>query len=161
MPTKRETPEIPAATVAVIQGMKNAGRGRSRFESWLSNRAAEHAQTRLQAMREELQLILEYVAENGPNWTGASAGRTNAGSIPVPKWHPAYGLSLGNERGESGWQIAETARRNGSQVSMSLVNPMWNPYLKIVEAGAAPASVHSRGGFVRDAWGHHLQRRRI
>lgn len=163
MPSDRPTPDIPKATLAVVQGMLNPGRARSRFEAWAIARAADRASTRLREMRAELQLILEDVAENGPAWTGASSGRPGRAIFKgfMPKWHPASGMTVGNERGDSGWQIAETARRAGSTVSVALVNPMWDPYLKYVEAGVAPATVHSPGGFVREAWGHHLQRRRL
>ena len=132
------------------------------LDAWLAARLADRAKEGLEYLDKELSLILEDVAENGPAWTGASAGREGRARFEGfwPKGHPASGMRVGNEPGDSGWQKLPP-KLEGKAVTMALANPMWEIYLKAVEMGVAPAAVKHPGGFVRDAWGHHLQRRRL
>ena len=131
-------------------------------EAWFAERMAARAKMVLEYLDNELGLILDDVAENGPAWTGASAGREGRARFEGfwPKGHPASGMRIGNEPGDSGWQKLPPTLE-GQRISLALANPMWKIYLEAVELGVAPAAVKHQGGFVRDAWGHHLQRRRL
>jgi hypothetical protein len=147
---------------SVVPGLRGAAAQsqRNSFEKWLLGRVKARKEARLKLARAEMLRIVEDLAENGPAWTGASAGRPDRAVAPLTKHHPAFGMTIGNviTGGESGWQIIESARRKGSQVVLTIVNPMWDHYLKFVEFGVAPFQKH-KGHFVRDAWGRHLQRR--
>ena len=148
----------------VIPGTKGAASNsrRQSFEKWLMTRIKDRQMTRLQLARDEMLRIVEDLAENGPAWTGASAGRPDRAVIDISRVpnHPAHGMTIGNviTGGESGWQIHESARRRGMLVYLSITNPMWEKYLKFVEFDQAPHQKHP-GHFVRDAWVRHLQRR--
>jgi hypothetical protein len=148
--------------IAPVPGSTGAAAASQResFQKWIERRAKEISKTRLQAARDEMSTIIEDLAENGPAWTGASAGRPDRAVIPMFKRHPAFGMSIGNalNGGESGWQLEESARRSGQQVVLSITNPMWNFYLKFVEKGVAPFQKHP-GHFIRDAWMRHKNRR--
>jgi hypothetical protein len=106
----------------------------------------------LQAHR-EMRRIQEDIKKLQPKDTGASAGDTSGAKRDIYSSHPAFGLTIGNEIGDSGWQIDQ----NESAGTIKLRNPMWNKYLKYLEAGTARG--HYNSGFVAKAWAKHLQRR--
>lgn len=68
-----------------------------------------------------------------PKDTGAAAGTTLGAKRVMYKWHPAFkmGLPIGNEPGDSGWQMTHTKNSN----KFAIINPMWDPYLKYVNYG--------------------------
>ena len=154
---------LPPEALRMIDDIINSGTisGNPR-EAWFAEGMAARANQVLEYLYHELGLIMEDVAENGPAWTGASAGRPDRARFPgyFPKNHPASGMRIGNEPGDSGWQMLPPELHR-TLVSLALANPMWEPYLKAVEMAVAPAAVRHPGGFVRDAIGHHLQRRRL
>jgi hypothetical protein len=134
------------------------------FEAWLNRRLKVHGERRLQAARKEMTAIAEDVIEHNPAYTGASAGNLSRGYAVMTRHHPAFGMTVGNkfsgryDENLAGWQIIESARRKGSIVELSLVNNMWDPYLRLVEKGLAKYQT-SDGHFVKNAWYRHLARR--
>lgn len=129
-----------------------------RFYEWVKRvegRSREHV--RLRSVK-ELRLILKDLKVDSPIYTGASTG------VPGPfatrarqPSHPAHGMTIGNNIGDSGWQIVYR-KINQYAEQVALVNPMWQPYLKYVEKGEAPHQTH-KPYFVRMAWERHLLRR--
>ncbi len=120
--------------------------------TYLKERAAYYKKSYLKVFFAELLKILEDVAETGPADTGASSGEAGRGTGHIPKWHPAYGKTIGHAVGQSGWQIIET--KDG----YSLINPMWDHYLMYIELGV----VHGAGQyahFVQAAWNRHIRSR--
>jgi len=122
------------------------------MEKWLESRINERFNTRLKLLREQAKQVVIQLIEVGPKYTGASSGVR--GLFPIYKSHPAYGMTIGNilNGGDSGWQINETARRKDTVVSLIISNPMWEHYLKYVNAGEAPKAFASSHNFVRKAW---------
>ncbi len=134
-----------------------------RFKKHLERVVEERKLSRLKVAHDECDTIVEDLANSGPAWTGASAGRADRGSVDlvdVPN-HPAnrLGLEIGNEPGQSGWQVHETARTKGTTVKVYISNPMYNEYLKYQDLGIGPHANPENVGFVRNAFLRHLNRR--
>lgn len=95
--------------------------------------------------RVKINKLLKQLAEESPAYTGASAGTTqNAKVDTIPKWHPAYGGNIGNNPGDTGWQLKEVQTKG--RTLFQIVNPMWTKYLVYVNA----FGIHQ--GFVDRIW---------
>jgi hypothetical protein len=105
------------------------------------------------ACKAEFIELRDRFAQITPRDTGAAAGIE--GDRPLYNSHPAskMGLTIGNEEGQSGWQVVFTQGR-GSNAKYALKNPMWKPYLQFLEYGVVPGS-YIQGTF-RAEWKAHL-----
>ncbi len=134
------------------------------FEAWLTRRCKVITERRLAVSRKEMIAIAEDVIAGNPAYTGASRGYLGPGLAVITRHHPAFGMRVTNkfsgayDENQAGWQIIESARTKGSVVKLSLVNNMWEPYLRLVEKGLAKYQT-SDGHFVKNAWYRHLSRR--
>jgi len=82
--------------------------------------------------RVKIRKLLKILIRQTPADTGAAKGDTSGARREVYNSHPAFGAyAIGNEVGESGWQIIEDTHRGG--VRLRIVNPMWDFYYKYVE----------------------------
>lgn len=97
-----------------------------------------------------LKLMQELIATT-PRDTGAAAGTTLGAKRGLYPSHPASYTPyiIGNQIGESGWQLRES-REVGGQVTFGITNSMWDYYLKYLEYGIGPHSMHK--GFIRRTW---------
>jgi hypothetical protein len=79
-------------------------------------------------MQEQVDLTIDELRITTPKDTGAGAGTEQGSKRPIYKSHPGYGKHIGNNPGDTGWQLFKGAdtRRWG------IINPMWEPYLKEV-----------------------------
>ena len=119
---------------------------------WLYARIERRLDAKVVQATKILAEVRDTLAAEGPAYTGASAGREDRGRFPVTPRHPAYGMNIGNDPGDSGWQLGQTPRRKGEPVRVYLKNPMWKPYLQYVEFGAVRGQANLRAGFVRATW---------
>lgn len=127
----------------------------------MNARIAAHKERAYTALMVEAMVIINDLAENGPAYTGASAGRADRGSHPLKPSHPAWGMVIGNAPGNSGWQMQADDFRPGIPVlKVGIANPMWDPYLKFVNYGLDAAN--EGGGpaqhFLEKAWSNHKAR---
>lgn len=89
-------------------------------------KAAERHGMRLRKMIDiQMEATIDELRKITPRDTGAAAGFPTG--IAMYKLHPGYGMSIGNERGDTGWQP-----RSNHPNHWAIVNPMWEPYLKVV-----------------------------
>lgn len=100
----------------------------------LVNRIAEKVKRKADTVyKKQMENLLNELVEATPKWTGASAGE--ATGIELPRWHPAYkeGLTIGNEPGQSGWQLDVREHAYSEElVTFVIKNPMWHFYLKYI-----------------------------
>lgn len=122
-----------------------------KMTEWLHSRIMARETAHVKKAVEVLTEVRDKLATEGPAYTGASSGREERGMFPIKPSHPAYGLNIGNEPGDSGWQLGQTPRRKGEPVRVYLKNPMWKPYLQFVDRGIVPGQ-KAPAGFVRDMW---------
>lgn len=95
--------------------------------------------------RKKLQKLIKMLSEGTPAYTGSAAGSTdNAKVDEIPKWHPAYGMNIGNAAGDTGWQLMSQTNTKG--FSYHIINPMWFKYLVYVNA------IGNNAGFVDRIW---------
>ena len=107
--------------------------------------SAKQKQSLTVLWRRKMTLLIRDLANGTPAYTGAAAGMTkNAKVNSIPKWHPAYGMEIGNSPGDSGWQLYSTTTQKG--FAYSIVNPMWSKYLIYVNS----FGIHA--GFVDRIW---------
>jgi hypothetical protein len=93
----------------------------------------------------KLKKLVAELAEATPAYTGAAAGITgNAKVDGIPAWHPAYGMTIGNQPGDTGWQLKQVER--DGRTLFQITNPMWRLYLVYVNS----FGIHA--GFVERAW---------
>lgn len=89
-------------------------------------------EARGQKMREVLEDIgnetVAHLRAITPKDTGAAAGTTQGANRPIYKSHPGYRMGIGNEPGDTGWQLkwVNTASK------FTIHTPMWDFYLKYV-----------------------------
>lgn len=107
--------------------------------------------------REAVQIRTDLI-EVGPVDTGIARGE--ASGAPVAPTHKGAGLAIGNEPGESGWQI-RPGKQTATEASISIGSPLWESYLKWVETGW----IHARSKkqiparlFLATTWRMHLSR---
>lgn len=127
---------------------------KKRFEDYVKQRATYYKKAYLKVMYKEIELMLLELVETTPADTGAAAGSTDRAKRSIYSSHPAKtgGFHIGNEVGQSGWQIIE------QEDGFSLTNPMWDLYLKYLEFGIVHGEYQPH--FVQRAWKNHLNRRR-
>lgn len=79
-------------------------------------------------MQEQVDLTIDELRITTPKDTGAGAGTEQGARRAMYKSHPGYGKKIGNNPGDTGWQLykGNDTRRWG------IINPMWEPYLKEV-----------------------------
>jgi hypothetical protein len=141
---------------------RGAGTRRGSFEAWIKD-IAEHYEKQFEEVYvREMEVLLNDIIQHTPIATGAAAGvESNAvGSahVTMTNSHPAYGLTIGNMPGESGWQLE--VDQKGRNLHMAISNPMWDHYLKYLEFGVVqPADPRAESHFVHSAWRRHLDRR--
>lgn len=127
---------------AIISGQSDILR-RGRFAKAIRMMADKH-KVRVKALLEEIgDSTVTKLREITPKDTGAAAG-TSVGakrSLANVPWHPAVkrGLDIGNQPGQSGWQMKWINTAN----KFSIFTPMWDPYLKYVN--------YTMGNFVEEA----------
>lgn len=121
------------------------------FERAVRDLAKRHKKRFIDKYRQKIHQLLKELAKETPKDTGAAAGIPTG--KPLYSSHPAsrLGLAIGNLEGESGWQVHEIEKSDGS-VSFTIVNPMWEHYLKYIEFGFANHKNHAKVGFVRETW---------
>lgn len=140
---------------------RGSGTNRRGFEAFIASIAAYYPKAYRDAYYNEVSIILTDLIETTPIDVGYAAGVTsNKVGVqkrkPYPS-HKAYGQTISNDPGGSGWQmkLADDTR----EMKISIVNPQWNTYLKFLESGIvqpiAPATSH----FVFAAWKKHESRR--
>lgn len=122
-----------------------------KMADWLYRRVEKRVDAKIVQATKILGQVRDTLAEEGPAYTGASSGREDRGQFPIKPSHPAYGLNIGNDPGDSGWQLGQSPRRKGELVRVYLKNPMWKPYLQFVDRGIVPGQ-KAPAGFVRDIW---------
>lgn len=74
----------------------------------------------------ELALTVKELQQLTPKDTGAAAGTTAGSRRPIYKSHPGYGMKIGNDQGDSGWQVYN----NRDTRYWAITNPMWVDYLR-------------------------------
>lgn len=117
----------------------------SEIESFLRNIVKKQKQSLPVLWRRKLTVLIRNLAAGTPAYTGAAAGtRMNAKVNEIPKWHPAYGMTIGNDPGDTGWQLFETKTDKGT--TFAIYNPMWIHYLVYVNA------IGQHAGFVDRIW---------
>lgn len=95
--------------------------------------------------RRKMNVLIQRLADGTPAYTGAAAGITKHAKVDeIPSWHPAYGMTIGNDPGETGWQLLSQTNTKG--FSYHIINPMWAPYLVYVN------SIGQHAGFVDQIW---------
>lgn len=141
---------------------RGAGGNRRSFEGFLKE-IAEHYEKRVEEVYvQEMEILLNDIIQHTPIATGAAAGveynLVGSAHVTMTSSHPAYGLTIGNLEGESGWQLGvqQTARK----LTLSISNPMWEPYLQFLEFGIVqPSDPRAKSHFVHDAWRRSHARR--
>lgn len=141
---------------------RGTGSSRQGFAAWLKDLAEHYEEQVEQTYVREMEILLNDIIQHTPIATGAAAGveynLVGSAHVTLTNGHPAYGLTIGNGPGESGWQL-EVEKTKGKLV-MSIINPMWDPYLKYLEFGiVTPADGRAESHFVHNAWQRHLARR--
>jgi hypothetical protein len=141
---------------------RGSGGSRQGFAAWLQA-VADHYEEQIEAAYvKEMEILLNDIIQHTPIATGAAAGveynLVGQAHVKLTNSHPAYGLDIGNEPGDSGWQLH--VEQSKSKLVMSITNPMWEPYLKYLEYGiVTPADGRAESHFVQNAWQRHLERR--
>lgn len=124
------------------------------FKARLEDRARVVKKGKAEYYEKKMHELVRNLRDATPRFTGAASGDPT--DIVVPKWHPAYGKIIGNEPGDTGWQLRVATR--GSQVVFQVINPMWNLYLKYVEYGTVGISARH---FTSDTWYAFKSRNKI
>jgi hypothetical protein len=115
------------------------------IDSWLRGIVKKQNQSLPTLWRRKLSVLIAQLAAGTPAYTGAAAGtQRNAKVDEIPKWHPAYGMTIGNDPGDSGWQLETVQTDKGT--TFYIMNPMWLKYLVYVNA------IGSNAGFVDQIW---------
>lgn len=124
-------------------------------------RIARRKESTYVAIMVEASVIINDMAENGPAWTGASAGRADRGTTTMKPSHPAYGMVIGNTPGNSGWQMqADDYNVSARVLKVGIANPMWEHYLKNINYGFPGSTTDGRPAqhFLEHAWANHKSR---
>lgn len=139
---------------------RGAGSRRKTFEDLVKGMATKYKKAYKKVYAREIKILVADIIDHSPIDTGLSAGVTSNSTgeqkRPPYKTHPAFSLKPGNELGDSGWQVRQAGETN-SAFKMSILNPMWNDYLKYYELGLLTA-ITAEDHFVFNAWKRHQQR---
>lgn len=138
---------ITPSTVNLIPGI---GSDRERFVKYIQSLPRKHKMRLRDKLRDEAYIIVAALAGVTPRKTGAAAGR--ATGVPMTPKHPGYAMAIGNDPGDTGWQV----RYYDHSDKITIGTPMWKPYLRYHEFGI----VGNNAGFVRGVWQYHLQKRK-
>jgi len=124
---------------------------RDSFVSFIRSVAERRSEKIMEAANRELMAMVEELRATTPKDTGAAAGTTVGAKRSLYPSHPAsrQGLSIGNEPGDSGWQIY----KSGDLKKIAIINPMWETYLKTVNYTSL-----THANFLETARRHFLQR---
>src|ERR1043165_6051370 len=116
---------------------RGVGASRRGFEALCQRIVKVYPQAIRVVYEREIKIIFEEIVDNTPIDTGAAAGvlSNSVGSQKRSLYsgHKAYGYSISNEVGGSGWQLLDNS--TADRVVYSIMNPQWNTYLKFLEHG--------------------------
>lgn len=141
---------------------RGAGGNRRSLEGFIQSFADHYEKQFEEVYVREMEILLNDIIQHTPIATGAAAGveynLVGNAHVTMTSSHPAYGLAIGNLEGESGWQLS--VEQTSNSLTLSIINPMWEPYLKFLEFGVVtPADPRAKPHFVNDAW-RRMQTRR-
>lgn len=140
---------------------RGTGSRRKSFDEYVKTFAKRYKIAYKKVYTKEMGVVLDDVIQHTPIDTGASAGvldnEVGSEKRAIYKGHVAFGQNIGNEPGDSGWQMVEKETNDGFK--LSIVNPQWNKYLKYVHAGIIPPLPPASPGWVFRAWKRHDYRR--
>jgi alpha-glucuronidase len=118
---------------------------RKQFHDFVKQIAVRSKKKFTTIYRRKIDALLFKLIAVTPRHTGAAAGE--ATGTPMPPSHPAFGMTIGNDEGDSGWQLREVTE--GKHTVWVIVNPMWLPYLHYLEYGTIRIPAQ---GFLRSTW---------
>jgi hypothetical protein len=81
-----------------------------------------------QVVSEQIEKTIDDLRKHTPIDTGAGAGTTQGAKRNMYKSHPGFGMHIGNNPGDTGWQV----EKENDVRRWAIVNPMWVPYLREV-----------------------------
>ncbi len=141
---------------------RGIGTNRRGFENFINDLADRYEQAFEEAYVKEAETIILDIIDHTPIATGAAAGTlsNSVGDAHKPlKWnHHAKNLTIGNEPGDSGWQM--DVDQTGKVLKIAIFNPMWEHYLRYLNAGLVNLVDHrAEPHWVDHAWHRHLARR--
>lgn len=144
---------------------RGAGGSRRSFEQFVASVAKRLEASVEEVYVREAEIVLKDLIDTTPISTGAAAGVAQNSTADGPKrnmyvGHPAYGRQIFSSldgSSETGWQFSIKQDKNG--LTISIVNPMWDEYLKYLEYGVVTPIAPAKPHFVANAWANHLRRR--
>jgi hypothetical protein len=90
--------------------------------------AKKHELRLVDVITNQLLLTVQDLKDNTPVDTGAGAGDPVRARRAIYKSHPGFGRKIGNEVGDTGWQLSEKVTAS----HWAVVSPMWGAYLREV-----------------------------
>ena len=136
-------------------------------DGWVSHRLRLSITARkvelLIRVQKELAVLQQDLIDNGPVETGAAAGSTSRAVREQRPGDKSYGFKIGNEAGDSGWQLTGINEWDPEMkvIVLGIANPMWDRYYKFVELGfthhRTKKSIPARF-FVKQALNRHMAR---
>ena len=149
----------------VVGGRGGAtGRGeRGAFHTYIQQLAEKHKTGIRTQLRNEAEKLVARLAMTTPVDTGAASGRSDrprtglggGPSTPITPKHPAYGMTIGNQPFNSGWQIRFSNTSDTGTITVSIVSPLWEKYVHYLEF-ISERYKH----FVLAAWQEHMKERK-
>lgn len=102
-----------------------------------------------EVVRVQMEITIDDLRSTTPVDTGAGAGTINGAKRDMYFSHPGYGMHIGNNPGDTGWQM----EKENDVRRWAITNPMWVPYLRVVNY-----THPTHGNFLENAV-KHLQNR--
>ena len=104
------------------------GRRESALRDHLRMVAKRHALNLTDLIEDQMRLTIEELRVTTPKDTGAAAGVEWGKKRNMHKSHPGWGMRIGNEPGDTGWQIMSNNPQH-----WAITNPMWVPiFVKLI-----------------------------
>lgn len=122
------------------------------FDRAITRIAKAHKKRFIDKYRQRIMALLRELAAATPVDTGAAKGDDTGHKRDIYPSHPAFGMTIGNNIGDSGWQVEEVSDSNGDLVRFRILNPMYEHYLKYIEFGYANQRNHPKRGFIRETF---------
>jgi hypothetical protein len=104
----------------------------------------------------EADRLVKILVEETPVDTGFAVSNLSDPRVKRPPYKNHKAL-INGVPDPTGWQRTEVVRESVDRASVSIVNPMWDLYLKYTNMGYPNPKT---AGFVQRAWARHLARRR-